>query len=197
MNSIVHLPRSWWGQGGGCFGLHLSTRAAPGHSRHSVCTHEVSRCSRTNRSVLCWISFSVYCKHNEGSVWSTDCWQKNSCLLREIGPFGPLSWCYWIWGWTIQKWCRRPFVNASLHADQVLWFLRRSLCVRWPYCSCWIWSRCENSVSFLLPHGVQCLINKFSHFLSNIPKQIPLGWCKDLQSFATVVRALCWMARPL
>lgn len=50
--------------------------------------------------------------------------------------------------------------------------------------SCWIQSRCENSVSSQLTHGVQCLINKFLIFWAKYLGKSPLveaRICNNLQ----------------
>lgn len=90
-------------------------------------------------------------------------------------------------GEQIQNKCRWLFllVNAWLYAGQVLGFLCCSSCVLCPYCSCWVWSRCENSVSFLPTHGVQCLINKF-----------PIFWAKYLGKSPLVDARICNNLQP-
>lgn len=53
----------------------------------------------------------------------------------------------------------------------------RFLVVSCPSLSCWIRSHCEkseNSVSFLLTHGVQCLINNLSIFCAKCLSKSPL-----------------------
>lgn len=91
-------------------------------------------------------------------------------------------------GEQIQNKRRRLFLLVStwLYAGQVLGFLCCSSVVLCPYCRCWVWSRCENSVSFLPTHGVQCLINKF-----------PIFWAKDLGKSPLVAARICSHLQPL
>ena len=56
--------------------------------------------------------------------------------------------------------------------------------------SCWIRAHCENSVSFLLTHGVQCLINNVSIFCTKCLSKSPL-WMLRGSAVITATAGLC------
>lgn len=93
--------------------------------------------------------------------------------------------CIGFQGEQMQK-SRRRGLLLGMPPPLPTWFLSCSLVVPCAYCSCWIPPHCENSVSFLPTHRVQCLIHKFpifwAKYLGKSPSS-PAGMriCNDLQ----------------
>lgn len=75
---------------------HSSTSPELGHNRHSINIHEISQYSLTNRSMSCWISCNVCCKHN-GRLCMIN-WQLTMEFLstERDGAFWVLSRLLWL-----------------------------------------------------------------------------------------------------
>lgn len=125
----THLRRA------GMWLFHFTTRLTSpelGHNRHSINIHEISQSSLTNRSMPCWISCNVCCKHN-GRLCMIN-WQLTMEFLsaerKSLSAFPPDCYgCYWSWGGADSGTRQGALVNASLHAGHLLRFLCVPSCV--------------------------------------------------------------------
>lgn len=120
-------------------------------------------------------------------MFSTECkvcaelvMDKGTPVHREGWGLAGVSFeFYWTWEWTASEIMQLLLVHGTclpLSRSNSLIPLTSPhfLVVSCPYCSYWIRSHCENSVSFLLTHRVQCLINNFSIFCAKCLSKSPL-----------------------